>query len=424
MTLKANRGSTPCGCGCDGNPVANTYSLRVNLSSTESRREVFKGVDHLVVPLVMLRETVVNGGLVLLSELKPQGWNGVPVTIGHPEVNGKPVSANTPKVLEQWQVGHIFNAWTDADKLKAEAWLDIEKTEAFRPGLVATLEGGAEMDVSTGYYSTDVPELGEHKGKPYFEVHKDLKPDHLALLPDEEGACNWEDGCGVRVNKEKNMSDKDDKPQDVSPEMMAGVARFFKTFGRQNPKTNLRGDDDDFRQMVADLISNDSSPFVPDDEYALREMSYDTVMAMRDQYVKNNTAEEGTDPVTDNKTEKVAPVTAAEVADIVANALKTHTDDTKKLVDDAVETAMNANERAALVDEIHEATEVEKEELQKLSMNALRAMKPKTNAGGKADMSGRGMKTNGDDGSGKVKTFPGMNTNAAAKEAAKDKKEA
>ena len=41
----------------------------------------------------------------------------------------------------------------------------------------------------------------EYKGKRYHEVHRALEPDHIALLPDEVGACSVQDGCGAgRVN--------------------------------------------------------------------------------------------------------------------------------------------------------------------------------------------------------------------------------
>lgn len=50
-------------------------------------------------------------------------------------------------------------------------------------------------------------------------------------------------------------------------------------------KKNERGDDDDVRQMVADLISSDDSPFLPEDEDSLRMMSIDTLKKMRDMFL-------------------------------------------------------------------------------------------------------------------------------------------
>jgi len=38
-----------------------------------------------------------------------------------------------------------------------------------------------------------------------------MRPDHLALLPNEAGACSWADGCGVRSNEEQNKNIKGGK---------------------------------------------------------------------------------------------------------------------------------------------------------------------------------------------------------------------
>jgi hypothetical protein len=55
---------------------------------------------------------------------------------------------------------------------------------------------------------------------------------------------------------------------------------------RQDVKYNKRGNEDDRRQIMADLISSDDSPFTPDDEEALR-MSRDEILHMyRDTYLK------------------------------------------------------------------------------------------------------------------------------------------
>lgn len=188
------------GCGCTKKLVA----VSTNLSKT-TRYETFQGRKVLVVPLVMLRQMVVNGGYVDVSELIPESWNGVPVTVSHPVDNdGLNITANTPTTMEQWSVGMIFNAHMKDDKLCAEAWIFVDEMKA--RGLSATLnklEAGEAMDVSTGYFSVQEAQAGEHGGKQYTAVHKDLKPDHLALLPDEPGACGWKDGCGVRANSEK-----------------------------------------------------------------------------------------------------------------------------------------------------------------------------------------------------------------------------
>lgn len=53
-------------------------------------------------------------------------------------------------------------------------------------------------------------------------------------------------------------------------------------------KSSARGDDGDTRQIIADLISDDRSPFTPDDEIALRHMSAATLKEMRGKYLTAN----------------------------------------------------------------------------------------------------------------------------------------
>jgi len=405
MTIKANR---DCGCG---NDAPNVQRLRGN-ALQGSRREIFLGQEHLVVPLVMLRQTVVNGAFVQLGELAPEGWNGAPVTIGHPEVNGVSVTANTPTVLQKWRVGQIFNARLDGDKLKAEAWINVAQAEAFRSGIIALLEGGQQMDVSTGYFSTDEKKSGTFNGKQYNAVSYDLKPDHLALLPDEEGACSWADGCGVRVNnKELSLDNKDANPDVQELAMFSRFVNFLKPSGHNN----RRASDDDRMQMVADLISSDSTPFIPADMYSLQDMDLETLKNVKATYMPAPATNSQGDPdmADETKTDTAKPLTADEITAIVVNAL---TAALPTAVNSAVDEALNATKRVELIDAIHTNTKVDKAELEKLSTNALEAMAPAKVH--KADFSGRGIKQNADAG-GDDKLYVGMVTNGRVETAAK-----
>ena len=55
--------------------------------------------------------------------------------------------------------------------------------------------------------------------------------------------------------------------------------------GSKRPNIADRGPDDNRIMMIADLLSDDRSPFMPDDEYALREMSEDTLKKLRAAYL-------------------------------------------------------------------------------------------------------------------------------------------
>ena len=74
--------------------------------------------------------------------------NGRPVVLWHPELNGKPISASKPAVLEQQMLGTVFNTryeeWTRNGKLmkglKAEVWFDKAKLEKNGPDVLKMLD--------------------------------------------------------------------------------------------------------------------------------------------------------------------------------------------------------------------------------------------------------------------------------------------
>ena len=198
-------------CGsCEENGPCNDSmkTYKFNVDTKNIRNEVHEGRQYMVVPVVMMVEGAhYNGSLVTVNEFKPSAWNGRPVTIGHPKKNGVDVSANDPEMEKQYSVGKLFNTKIDGKKLKSEAWIDIAKCNALGRSDVVDLlrKNNAELDVSTGYFCQAEESSGKFNNKEYTEIHRNLNPDHLALLPDEEGACNFQDGCGVRANKQGGL---------------------------------------------------------------------------------------------------------------------------------------------------------------------------------------------------------------------------
>ena len=185
--------------------TANRYNIR---------EETMDGKKHLVVPVVMMVEGVHSGshGAILHqgAELArfTEAWNGIPVTISHPTQDGENVSANSPTVLDQSAVGRIFNAYYD-NGLKAEAWIDLEKITSRSPTALAYIRSGRPLEVSVGVFNDTEFTEGEWNGETYEAIASNYRPDHLALLPGERGACSWEDGCGIRANKEGGIMPDD-----------------------------------------------------------------------------------------------------------------------------------------------------------------------------------------------------------------------
>jgi len=175
--------------------------------SYSTRQETLQGDEYIVVPVVMMVHGVHSGshGAVFhtTEELGkvPESWNGIPVTIGHPQVNGQYASANSPAVLSEWSVGTVFNTHMDGDQLKAEAWILKENMESMNPELLQRINDGERIEVSVGVFSDEEIIDGTFENETYVAIARNHRPDHLALLPDQVGACSIEDGCGIRVNK-------------------------------------------------------------------------------------------------------------------------------------------------------------------------------------------------------------------------------
>lgn len=177
------------------------------LNNYEIRTEMLQGRKHIVVPVVMMVEGVHHGSAGPLfhpeEELSraPHLWNGRPVTVPHPENNGQPASANTPDAIERYVVGTVLNAVFEDGKLKAEAWLDEERLRQYSPAALEHIRQARPLDVSVGVFTDDDQSPGEWNGEHYTAIARNHAPDHLALLPGNEGACSWSDGCGVRTNQ-------------------------------------------------------------------------------------------------------------------------------------------------------------------------------------------------------------------------------
>lgn len=192
-------------------------TITVNVEPDPDAVEVreLRGEKYLVAPVVAVAEGILNGGFLPFREIQKSapGWNGVPVTVNHPEDDsGEFIPANSPAVLEQYQIGFFANVEAEEPKLPGELWINLGDVKwltehADQLGdeakqAVEMLRDGEPLEVSTGYWHGQVQKSGEFDGQEFEAVQVDLLPDHLAVLPNAEGACNWEgsttaSGCGA-----------------------------------------------------------------------------------------------------------------------------------------------------------------------------------------------------------------------------------
>ena len=79
-----------------------------------------------------------------------------------------------------------------------EAWLDPQRLEALgQKDLLADCRAGRPIEVSVGAFVRTELRSGEHNGKKFAAIWREMTPDHLAFLPKSKGACSIEMGCGT-----------------------------------------------------------------------------------------------------------------------------------------------------------------------------------------------------------------------------------
>jgi len=214
------------GSNCDAsaikqaNAVVHTHEFtayHVQNNSYAIRQEMFEGRSHIVVPVIMMVEGVHEGShgplLHLADDLGrfPAAWDGIPVTIDHPQDEGEFISATSPDVIERSGVGRVFNTRMEDGKLKAEAWIDLNKIEQLSSEAMEYIRNGKPLEVSVGVFTDEESTAGEWNSERYEAIARNHRPNHLALLPGGTGACSWRDGCGIRANKQKGGDDVDEK---------------------------------------------------------------------------------------------------------------------------------------------------------------------------------------------------------------------
>lgn len=184
-------------------------TLLVNFSGP-IRIAVVNGKRFLVAPATLIVPGVLRGSKGALyyppEEVvkDPTVWNAIPITVNHPTDGGLHVSARSPEMLSRYEIGRVFSSTGLGGSLKSELWIDEEAANRVDRRVVDKLKAGEKIELSTGLFTDNeaAPKGASYNGKPYDYVARNYKPDHLAILLDQKGACSIEDGCGVLVNEE------------------------------------------------------------------------------------------------------------------------------------------------------------------------------------------------------------------------------
>lgn len=202
--------------------------ITINADFALVRNETLEGKAYKAIPMVMLKEAVLNGSggptFYPQSEINkaPSGWNYKPVTVYHPTMNGQGVTATDPVIIENQKIGIIMNSRVEDGLLKAEAWIDVDKANKVDPRVMAMVENGEVVEVSTGLFTDTERHFGTYDGKEYGQVARNFVPDHLAVLPDKKGALSVAEGAGLLRNEEDETTEQIEE-QDVPVQSAAEV---------------------------------------------------------------------------------------------------------------------------------------------------------------------------------------------------------
>jgi len=263
----------------NANADNNSYSAYKNkqVLDYEIKLTVHQEKAHLVAPVVMMVEGVHKGSQGALfhsiDELGkfPASWNGIPIVIYHPTEDGEPVSANVPEIIDKEIVGRVYNTNVDGKKLKAEAWFDEDKLNTVSPVTLQSINDNEEVELSLGMFTENEMVEGEYEGKKYEGIAKNHRPDHLAILPDQVGACSIEDGCGIGANKKKKDIQSSQETE------IAGIEnddnKLIRTKFKKEDKTMPKNECPKCLKKINDVIANKESGFVEADREWLEVLS-------------------------------------------------------------------------------------------------------------------------------------------------------
>lgn len=300
--------------------------LTVNLVPKGCRIDTLEGREHTVVPMVILTEGVHAGSQGPLyypkDELSktPVVWNHKPIVVYHPTMNGEGISACDPVIINQRKIGVMMNTRFEGGKLKSEAWIEKDRANAVDERIMAAVENQEMMELSTGLFIDVDSATGKWKAEEYTGVARNYRPDHLALLPDQIGACSIADGAGLLRNQalkdpalrgilfKLGLVDNEMSHSDISSALMTAVREKFNV-GDDGPYIWVADVFDNFFIYERDgkfwrlgYMSNDTGVSLSDETpvQVQRKSSWVTVGAT------NNTIEN-----TMNKTALIAAILAA-----------------------------------------------------------------------------------------------------------------
>lgn len=228
--------------------------ITANLAGKPKIRTL-EGKEYYVFPVKILKQGVLNKTLFRGREIKRflKSWDLKPIVVNHPTNRyGEHISASSPKVLQQSKVGFLMRNKWDGEFQTAEAWVDKDRVKKIDPRIEAFIERGWTMEVSSGLFSRSLQKRGSFGGKNFKQIATTYQPDHLALLPDDIGACSLKDGCGMFTASKALSPKKMKMVEKAITNALAGNGK--KCSCKQNKETNMKNGKKKTKDRVTSLI--------------------------------------------------------------------------------------------------------------------------------------------------------------------------
>ncbi len=264
-----------------------TFNQSINTS--DIRRETLDGTEYVVAPVTILKNMYLNApgnwsaNEAYLpkdhAEASAPSWNGTPLTLGHPTTaNGVATTANSPEMHEKTVLGRVFNAEPESGAVDGEAWFDEEKIRNMggmaEKALDTVLDEGT-VEVSSGYRASKLPS-GEYDGQTHNAVQGNIKPDHVAVLPNAKGKCSIESGCGVGEAVANEMvvtnakTDDGENPEDFGTNKRVDGVEFSGVESGELDESEIPSDGFEDHYVFDGRVKTDSSYPVVDADGNLR----------------------------------------------------------------------------------------------------------------------------------------------------------
>lgn len=193
--------------------------LSVVNSKSKISTQIIDGKEHIVINDVVpiVDDIVMNGIFYPADEINKSYMtlNDNLMPLDHPRINNEHVSALNPQAINNFYIGAWGrNVRKSNDKVLMDAYIDRKFAESTEKGrmLVNRLDdmmsgkSTTPIHVSTGLTYTPDNQSGTSKGKRYKSIARNMKFDHVAILPDKQGAATPNDGVGIFVNSDGEKS--------------------------------------------------------------------------------------------------------------------------------------------------------------------------------------------------------------------------